>query len=68
MGKNTEKVLTTTRMEISILETGSKIKRTGMEYYSTLVGLSTTENGLTTRHPIKGRSFTQTKINMKATS
>ena len=68
MDRNTEKERITTRMEINILETGSKIKRMVMEYYSTPVGLSTTENGLMTRHLIKGKSSTPTKINMKAIS
>ncbi len=32
MDRNTEKEPITTRMEINILETGSKIKRMAMEY------------------------------------
>ena len=68
MDRNMEKERITIRMEINILETGSKIKRTAMEYYSTPVELSTTENGLMTRHPIKDKSSTPTKTNMKAIS
>lgn len=59
---------TTIKMEINILEIGSKTKRMAMESYNTPAEQFMMENGWTTKPPTKEKSFMPTRINMKALS
>ena len=68
MGKSTAKEPTTTRMAISILAIGSKIKRMATVCLSIRAGLSMMDSGLMTKRLTKGRSSIQTKINTKGIS
>ena len=66
--RNREKVHIITKMGISILEIGLKIRKMDEEFLSIQVVQFMMESGSTIRHAIKVRLFILAKINMKEIS
>jgi len=68
MDRKMERVLISTKTEISTLETGSRTKRMEKEYWRMLVEQFTMESGSTIRPATREKLSTPIKTNIKAVS
>jgi len=68
MERKMERVLISTKMEISTLETGSRTKRMEKECWRMLVGQFTMESGSTIKQVTREKLSIRTKTNIRAVS